>query len=170
MKYSIRLNKTEIVKLKNDLKIYTSSLKYKCQVFEEKLFDIGINVATFRLSRITEGDTPRDFNFGVKIAPEGDIVKGVLTLSGVGILFWEFGSGIMYNGYTSPNPKAKELGYDIGSYPNQTHVPDPGYWYYKDGGKWKRSVGTKAAMPMFYASEEMAEKIEEVAREVFFNV
>lgn len=164
---TIRLNQRDIFKLAKDLNNYANSLNEKCREFAQKLIDIGINVAMFRLSN-GYGDAPKDADFGVEIDGTGNIVKGVMSLKGKGVLFWEFGAGNKYNGMTSSNPKAKEFSMDIGSYPGQTHVPVPGFWFYKDeSGNTHYSIGTQASMPMFSASVEMAEKIEDVAREVF---
>jgi hypothetical protein len=92
----------------------------------------------------------------------------MLTVSSESILFWEFGSGIRFNSGTK-HPKADEFGMGPGTYPGQTHVPDPGYWYYypKGSDNAVRSEGTQATMPMYKASMEMISKIHQIAKEVF---
>ena len=169
MKVTVNANKTIAY-----LKKYRDGLEVKKVEFVRKLADVGIRMADFSL-RIGAGDTPKDITFAFHFDSTGEPTIGFLR--GVSenpehLLFWEFGAGNKYNGMTSPNPKASDLGMGIGTYPGQTHVPDPGFWWYKKEGDKKAhySVGTKAAMPMFNASVEMAEKVEEVAREVFGNV
>ena len=161
---------TNADKLISQLKKYRDGLSPKKQEFVKRLGDIGVNAAIFSLTGGI-GDTPKDATFGIYFESLGNPVIGFVrgkTSNPEDLLFWEFGAGNYYNGMKSPNPKAGELGMGIGTYPGQTHVPNPGVWWYKgEDGKKHFSRGTKAAMPMYNASVEMYDKIEEVAREVF---
>ena len=172
MKFSVSLNQKDIKRLQKHLEQYSKSLEDKCREFTRKLLERGIEVANARIEKGNpNSDTPKP-KVDIKVH-DGLPVSGSLIVSGEGVLFWEFGSGNYYN--PQENPKAAEFGMGTGTYPGQTHVPDPGYWfYYKDGEKKKEnkrfSRGTMATMPTFMADVEMINSIEEVAREVFGNV
>lgn len=169
MKIKASLN-TGLSEVIEQLETYQRNLDAKCETFIQRLADIGINVAMTTLAFEGVGDAPRDADFGVEITPEGHLIRGFIRISGSGLLFWEFGAGNYYNGMTSPNPKARKFGMGIGTYPGQTHVPNPGFWYYKehpDDKKAVRSYGTQATMPVYKATMEMIEQTYKVAKEVF---
>ena len=167
MKVACGLSHKSIANAISQLEEYKVTLAEKCKEFTQNLIDRGINVAMFTLRR-GYGDAPRDADFGVKIDESGNLVTGLMSIKGEGILFWEFGAGNYYNGMTSLHPKAGQLGMGPGTYPGQTHVPNPGVWVYvDDSGNKHFSRGTQATMPMFKASIEMAESVWDVAREVF---
>lgn len=96
-------------------------------------------------------------------------------------LFWphlayEFGAGYEYNHTKGNNPWASELRMGPGTFPYQTHVPVPGFWFWSDsldGGvedetsKARMYRGTQATQPMYNAWLEMEKKILSTAKEVF---
>lgn len=153
-----------------ELENYKKSLEQKSEMFIQRLADVGINVAMMTLATKGQGDSPRDADFAVKINRNGDLVEGIITVSSSSILFWEFGSGIRFNG-GKEHPQAGTFGMGPGTYPGQTHVPDPGYWYYYPEGSDKavRSYGTEATMPMHSAMMEMIDQVHQIAKEVFSN-
>lgn len=151
-----------------ELKAYKKDLNSKCERFVKELADLGVNAAMTTLAFEGLGDAPRDADFDVKIDNDGRIIACVIRVTGEGILFWEFGAGNEFNGMNSPNPKAGAFGMGPGTYPGQTHVPIPGFWYYRDqSGESVRSYGTQATMPMYKASVEMITQIQQVAKRVF---
>ena len=81
------------------------------------------------------------------------------------LMMVEFGAGIYHNSIA--NPKADEFGYGVGTFPNQKHAFENGWWYPKDDGTWGYTHGTKATMPMYGASTKMLLNIERIARKVF---
>lgn len=98
---------------------------------------------------------------------DDDGTMTVVKADGRQTLFIEFGAGIYHNGAvgTSPNPWGKELGFTIGSY-------GEGYgrlkvWSFPVGGRKVLSRGTPAAMPMFKATENAKDNLEDLAQEVF---
>lgn len=162
MKFTVGLNKKDIGRLQKYLENYSKTFEDKCREFTQKLLERGKKVANLRLQKGNpDSDTPKP-TVGIFVAPDGTPIQGKLTVAGEGVLFWEFGSGNFYN--PQENPKAAEFGMGVGTYPGQTHVPNPGYWFYGSG---KYSKGTMATMPTFMASVEMVNAIEEVAKEVF---
>lgn len=91
-------------------------------------------------------------------------------------LAYEFGAGNAYNGMRVNNPYASEFGMGPGTFPEQTHVPDPGWWTMSDfPGNPSRDPltgatqykGTQATMPMYNAWLEMSKNLAKIAREVF---
>ncbi len=164
MKRKISLDSNEIADLIEELNDYAESLSGKCQLFVTRLVKEGMNVIKAEYGSGL-GDSSKDHNCTYQIDTEGNLVKAQIVVSGEDILFIEFGSGIRWN--KSPHPKASEYGYGVGTYPGQTHAYDPNGWYYREDGKLHHSWGTEATMPVYKASLQMIEKIEEIAQEVF---
>jgi len=160
-----------------ELEKYRDSLELKCDIFMRRLADIGVNAAMLTLATKGQGDAERSAKFAVEIHTAEGIVQGRITITSTphinqdGRVFyphlaWEFGAGNYFNAVN--HPKAGELGFGPGTFPGQTHVPEPGFWYYRDeNGDPIRSYGTQATMPMYTASKVMIEEIEVIAREVF---
>lgn len=167
MKLKISLN-DGLGSIMDYLDNYQKTLDEKCELFVKQLADLGINVAMTTLAFEGVGDSPRGADFGIEVDKHGNLIRCMIKATGEGLLFWEFGAGNYYNGMTSPNPKAREFGMGIGTYPEQKHVPNPGFWYYYDSNHDAiRSYGTQATMPMYKASVEIIENIHKVAKEVF---
>ena len=177
---SVSLNKRgDIDRVIKYLEDYKKSLVDKDKLFCERLADIGIRAATMTLAFKGQGDADRSASFDIAFDVDGEEVKCTLSITSKptvtedGRVFyphcaWEFGAGNYFNGMTSPNPKARELGMGIGTFPKQTHVPDPGFWYYRDEhGDPVRSYGTQATMPMHTAVVEMISNVEAIAREIY---
>ena len=160
------------------LEEYKKQLINKEELFCKRLADIGVNAATHTLAFAGQGDSDRSASFDVSFEVDGDRVDGVLTVTSTptvtkdGRVFyphlaWEFGAGNYFNGM-SPSADAQKVGMGPGTFPNQTHVPEPGFWYYRDKyGDAVRSYGTQATMPMHTAVVEMIKSIEAIAKEVF---
>lgn len=94
----------------------------------------------------------------VKYAPEKEPFNLLLAI--------EFGAGIYYN--PKPNPNASDFGLGVGTFPNQVHAFEDG-WYFWDeaSGEWKYSHGVKATMPFHKADIAMITSIKQVVKEVF---
>lgn len=160
-KISIKLDSAEIGKAIKEIQEYREELNKKIELFVDALIHEGMNVAKARLAS-TRGDSTDASVDSFYISSTGDIIKAVIYLEGEDALFVEFGAGIVFN--PVDHPLAASLGYGPGTYPGQTHVPMPGYWYYGDG---KLSVGTEATMPIYGAAEHMRNVIVQKANEVF---
>ena len=115
---------------------------------------IGYNAAVYDQDKDKE----------VSVENRGDNTYAVVA-EGHDILFLEFGSGIKYG---SGHPLDSEFGYGPGTYPGQTHVPDPGYWWYtgKDGES-HFSVGNAPSMVMYLTANELRNELVSIAKEVF---
>lgn len=175
-------NKSSIDKTIQELENLKKEVVDREELFCRRLADIGVNAAMLTLAFKGQGDASRSASFNVTFIAAGEEVSAVITVTSEphttkdGRVFfphlaWEFGTGNAFNGSTSPSPDAKKFGMGIGTFPNQTHVPNPGYWYYRDEhGDPIRSYGTQATMPMHTAVVEMINNIETVAKEVYGGI
>jgi len=160
-------NKDSIRQAKKELKTYKKDLQNKCKAFVEELANIGLNVAMMTLAHDGVGDAPRGASFAIKVNQKGQLTQGILEVTGEGILFWEFGAGFYFNA-GGDNPYSGKFGMGAGTYPGQTHVPEPGFWYYTDEqNDAVRSYGTEATMPMYKATMEMIQRVNGLAKQVF---
>lgn len=174
------LSEKEIQKAIKELNKYKSDLNRKCEVFCERLTDLGRIVAE---AKVAEAPLGKYITVSTDIHPEQMGCKAVLfavgqektsqwqTQDGVKkatiqtLLMVEFGAGVSLN--PVQNPKAGELGFGAGTFPGQSHAME-GSWSYMDmDGNWHSSKGIKATMPMYNASIEMILNIRKIAKEVF---
>lgn len=162
-----------------ELEKYKKNLISREEQFCNRLADIGVKAAMLTLAFKGHGDSDRSAVFSVDFAVDGDTVSGKLSITSTphetkdGRVFyphlaWEFGAGNKFNGMTSKNPYAAKFGMGPGTFPDQTHVPKPGFWYYRDEhGDPIRSYGTQETQPMHTAVVEMINSIETIAKEVY---
>ena len=144
-----------------ELKAFRDSLEGKKDKLLKELGEIGVREASVRFTRaMYDGD-----NHPV-ISLETTNNGYVIMAKGKAVAFIEFGAGVYYNGSESyPGPRPDGI-VGIGEY-------GKGYgkrntWVYRDEQGYKVFThGNPAAMPMWYASEEMRSQIETIARRVF---
>lgn len=144
-----------------ELKAFRDSLEGKKDKLLKELGEIGVREASVRFTTamydgVNDSDvTLESTNNGYAIVAKGKAVA-----------FIEFGAGVYHNG-SEPYPDPRPAGIvGIGEY-------GKGYgkrntWVYRDdAGDKVFTHGNPAAMPMWYASEEMRSQIETIARRVF---
>lgn len=149
-----------IEELQKELNYRARNVEKKLDELCRRLAEIGLQEAQVVLSGV-DVETPTDVT--VEKIPNGYAV----VARGEQIAFIEFGAGVFYNG-AEPYPVQRPAGIvGIGEY-GKGHGKEE-YWYYTDPttGKSAHTHGTKAAMPMYYATKEMEKNIEKIAREVF---
>ena len=150
-----------------ELRNYQNSLERKCEMLVDKLSEIGLVCVKAVLSKHRSGSGATIGSVRIEFSTQDGIKSANIIVESKAILFLEFGSGITYN-QSESHPKASEMGYGVGTYPNQTHAFDEnGWWYQDDNGEWKHSYGIKADMPMYKGAMEMYDKLLGVAKEVF---
>lgn len=170
------VEKNSIQQAISELEKYRDSLETKNKLFVRRLAEIGVTAAETRLAT-GQGDSDRDCRFSMLFDTALGAVEGRIIITSTphvdkdGRVFyphlaWEFGAGIYYNNGNS-NPKAREFGMGVGTFPNQTHAFNDYWWYKDDEGNLHLSKGTQATMPMYNASKEIIHQIEVIAREVF---
>lgn len=150
----------DVDKAIKELQKYKQDLDNKTQLFTQRLATLGATRASIDFSRAII-----DYN-DVEITVVGEGNHFTIRASGEEVAFIEFGSGITY-GYG--HPQASEFGVGPGTYPSEKgHWNDPKGWRYtgKDGVT-KHTYGNPPNMPMYNATREMEQQIEQIAREVF---
>lgn len=144
-----------------ELKSFKASLEQKKNKMLEKLANIGLREASIRFTTAMY-DGVNDSHVTLKPIDNGYAIMA----EGHAVAFIEFGAGVYHNsGEPYPNPRPDGI-VGIGEY-------GKGYgkrntWVFRDeAGEKVFTHGNPAAMPMWYASEEMRSKITQIAREVF---
>lgn len=176
MKYTIHLDTNEINNLIEELNEYKDGLQVKCQMFVQKLADIGIKTAKANTGEYgsmivfsKEVNLTEDGCKAIVIATDGEkIIRewkyhgSTKTAEVSPLLMAEFGSGWL----------AKVLddvdGVGQGTFPGQTHAFDKNGWWWTDlNGEHHHSIGEAPTYPMHAASLAMIYEMQSVAEEVF---
>ena len=144
-----------------ELKAFRNSLKKKQDKLLEELAKIGLEEATVRFTgAMYDGITDTDID--VKSIANGYAI----VASGEDVFFIEFGAGVYYNpGEPYPDPRPEGI-VGIGEY-GKGYGKRRAWGFKDDNGELVITHGNPAAMPMWYASEEMRNNILKIAREVF---
>ena len=166
---SAKLNPRSINEAIREMKSYRDSIKGKMDEMLEKLAYIGVKEASIRFtSAIYDG--VNDSSVTLEPIKDGYCIRA----EGRAVAFIEFGAGVYHNpGEPYPNPRPAGI-VGIGEYGKGRGKR--GAWYYngdpgtsgevqKNGAVKTR--GTPAAMPLWYASEEMRKAILATFKEVF---
>ena len=143
------------------LREYAKWITAKAQALMDRLAQYGLKRVQAGYAAVPY-DGIKDYHVEVEQRDENTYA---IVASGATILFLEFGSGIRYG---AGHPLNSEFGMGPGTYPGQTHVPDPGYWWYTGAdGESHFSAGNAPSMAMYIAGMDMRMEIERIAREVF---
>lgn len=166
---SVELNTKSINNAIKELDRYKKEFLAKEKQLLEKLSMIGVQEASVRFTTAMY-DGVNDVQVSLDKTSNGYAI----IASGQAVAFIEFGSGVYHN--TSepyPNPRPEGI-VGIGEYGQGKGKRRA--WFYKgepgtNGELQNNGVvktrGNPAAMPMWYASEEMKKSILQIAREVF---
>lgn len=160
--------------LRNQLLQYRDDLPIKCEKLVSRLLQSGLEVASASIS-----DSPLGKYVTVTTNLSADQMgcEGILLAKGAVkeqegyapfsiLLAIEFGAGIHYN--PTPNPKADEFGYGVGTFPGQVHAFQDTWFYWDENQqKWLPTHGVKATMPMYNADMEIIKNITSIAKDVF---
>lgn len=143
------------------LESYKNSLDVKTWEFLEKLGNIGVKEASIRFTTaMYDGVNDSSVKlesmwYGYRIVAEGKAVA-----------FIEFGSGVYHNpGEPYPNPRPDGI-VGIGEY-GKGYGKRQAWGFRDESGELVVTRGNPAAMPMWYASEEMRKAIKKTFVEVF---
>lgn len=144
-----------------DLNLYTAWVKRKTEALAKRLAAYGLTQVRIGYNAAVY-DQDKDVEVSVRSLGENTYA---IVASGRDVLFLEFGAGVRYG---EGHPLNGELGMGPGTYPGQTHVPVPGYWWYTgEDGKSHYSVGNAPGMVMYLTGMELEREVERIAREVF---
>ena len=149
---------------------YKEKFKRKCQMFVDRLAEIGAGEVSRTVSYI-----PDDIkgSIGISVQKNGGLYEISILMSGEKVLFVEYGAGINYGTEPGsfpalPTGTSYGDGMGVGTYPGQIHAREPGGWYYRDEtGNLVHSKGNPAYMPMYYGELEIIKNIKQIAKEVF---
>lgn len=166
---SVGLSKQGIDKAIKELTKYKQEFLTKEQKLMEGLANIGVREASIRFTTAMY-DGVNDSSVTLDKTSDGYAI----VASGQAVAFIEFGTGVYHNS-AEPYPNPRPAGVvGIGEYGQGKGKRRA--WYYKgepgtNGEVLNNGVvktrGNPAAMPMWYASEEMRRSILQVVREVF---
>ena len=144
-----------------ELKSFRDSIDAKMDKLLKELAHIGVKEASVRFTTAIY-DGVNDSSVSLEPIKDGYCIKA----EGRAVAFIEFGAGVYHNpGEPYPNPRPAGI-VGIGEY-------GKGYgkrnaWGFRDeSGELVITHGTPAAMPMWYASEEMRSAILKTFKEVF---
>ena len=144
-----------------ELKAYRYTLDQKKDKLLEELAKIGVREASVRFTTAMY-DGVNDSSVTLKPIAGGYCIEA----EGNAVAFIEFGAGVYHNpGEPYPNPRPSGI-VKIGEYGKGRGKRQA--WGFRDAsGNLVITHGNPAAMPMWYASEEMRSKILKIAKEVF---
>lgn len=144
-----------------ELKAYRRSLDAKLDELLEKLGEIGVKEASVRFTTAMY-DGVNDSSVTLEPIKDGYCIKA----EGRAVAFIEFGAGVYHNpGEPYPNPRPAGI-VGIGEY-GKGYGKRQAWGFRNDDGELVITHGTPAAMPMWYASEEMRSAIKAKFLEVF---
>lgn len=145
----------------NELTAFRDSLEVKKNRLLEELANIGVQEASVRFTTAMY-DGVNDSDVTLETVDTGYAI----VARGRAVAFIEFGAGVYHNS-GEPYPKPRPEGIvGIGEY-GKGYGKRRAWGFRNESGELIITHGTPAAMPLWYASEEMRSKITKIAREVF---
>ena len=144
-----------------ELKAFRDSLEKRKEQMLEELVNIGLYEAQVRFTSAMY-DGVNDVEVNVETIENGYRI----VAEGKAVAFIEFGAGVYYNP-TEPYPNPRPEGIvGIGEY-GKGYGKRQAWGFKDDSGELVITHGNPAAMPLWYASEEMRNSILKIARRVF---
>ena len=170
--FNADLSVKSIENLKKQLLDYKDNeLQRKVNLLLDRLSEEGLNVAKAKISVSPMGSKyvnvfVESSKLTRRIVFVGKVIKSEDFEPFNTLLAIEFGAGIHHN--RKPNPNADKFGYGVGTFPNQIHAFQDGWYYWNEKEKkWKYTHGVKATMPMYEAEIAIRKSVARIAREVF---
>lgn len=158
----MRVSASSIRDAINELAAYRDSLEVKKDKLLEELANIGLREASIRFTTAMYDAGVNDVHVTLKPNKDGYCILA----EGKAVAFIEFGAGVYHNsGEPYPNPRPEGI-VGIGEY-GKGHGKRKAWGFRNESGELVITHGNPAAMPMWYASEEMRSKIKSKFLEVF---
>jgi hypothetical protein len=127
----------------------------------EGLAEIGLKEASVRFTTAMYDGT-NDVSVHLDVSKNGYAI----VADGQAVAFIEFGAGVYHNGSEPyPNPRPQGV-VGIGEY-GKGQGKQKAWGYYDENDELVITRGNPAAMPMWYASEEIKNSVLKVVKEVF---
>jgi hypothetical protein len=155
------LDKQDIKRAINEIKQFKQKFLEKEKKLLEGLAEIGLKEASVRFTTAMYDGT-NDVSVSLEETGNGYAI----VAEGKAVAFIEFGAGVYHN--TSepyPNPRPNGI-VGIGEY-GKGKGKRKAWGYVNDSNEVVITRGNPAAMPMWYASEEIKNSVLKVAKEVF---
>lgn len=144
-----------------ELKAYRKSLDAKKDKLLEELAYIGAKEASVRFTTAIY-DGVNDSSVTLEPIKDGYCIKA----EGKAVAFIEFGAGVYHNpGEPYPDPRPSGI-VGIGEY-GKGHGKRQAWGFLDESGELVITHGNPAAMPLWYASEEMRNSVKQKFVEVF---
>lgn len=157
----MNLNPKSIDNAIRELRAYNTSLNAKKDELLKRLAYIGVKEASVRFTTAIY-DGVND----VTVQLDKNVDGYCITAKGKAVAFIEFGAGVYHNpGEPYPDPRPEGI-VGIGEY-GEGHGKRQAWGYRDESGEVVITRGNPAAMPMWYASEEMRSAVAEIFKEVF---
>ena len=155
------LDGDSIRKAISEVKAYRDSIDQRKDTLVKRLGEIGVREASVRFTTAIY-DGVNDSSVSLEPTSEGYCIKA----EGKAVAFIEFGAGVYHNpSEPYPNPRPSGI---VGIVEYGKGLGKRQAWGFKDdSGNLVITHGNPAAMPMWYASEEMRSNIIRIAQEVF---
>lgn len=158
----MRVSASSIRDAINELAAYRDSLEAKKDKLLEELANIGLREASIRFTTAMYDAGVNDVHVTLTSNKDGYCILA----EGKAVAFIEFGAGVYHNsGEPYPNPRPEGI-VGIGEY-GKGHGKRKAWGFRNESGELVITHGNPAAMPMWYASEEMRSKIKSKFLEVF---
>lgn len=155
------LDKADIDRAIKELKAYKREFLAKEKRLLEGLAEIGIKEASVRFTTAMYDGT-NDVSVRLNKAKNGYVIEA----KGKAVAFIEFGAGVYHNG-SEPYPNPRPTGIvGIGEY-GKGMGKRKAWGYKNENDELVITRGNPAAMPMWYASEEIKSSVLRVVKEVF---
>jgi hypothetical protein len=155
------LNTSSVGKAIAELKSFRDSIDAKTDELLKELANIGLKEAQVRFTTAMY-DGVNDSEVTLKTIENGYQI----VAEGHAVAFIEFGAGVYYNP-TEPYPNPRPDGIvGIGEY-GKGYGKRQAWGFKNESDELVITHGNPAAMPMWYASEEMRNSILQIARRVF---
>ena len=145
----------------NKMKAFHNSLDVKVNKLLKELGNIGVREASVRFTTAMY-DGVNDSSVTLDTISNGYCIRA----EGRAVAFIEFGAGVYHNpGEPYPNPRPKDI-VRIGEY-GKGYGKRQAWGFRNEDGELIVTRGTPAAMPLWYASEEMRNSVLKIFKEVF---
>lgn len=158
---NVSLNDGDIDRAITELKQYRQTLLQKEKQLLERLAEIGLKEASVRFTTAMYDGT-NDVSVKLDATTNGYAI----VAEGQAVAFIEFGAGVYHNG-SEPYPNARPSGIvGIGQF-GKGYGKRKAWGYRDETNQLVITRGNPAAMPMWYASEEIKRSVTKIAKEVF---
>ena len=162
-----KITASDLRKLQRDIENYKNSLTYKCQIFVQRLAEIGVEIARVQIAELDAVFTSELLQ-SVHSEYGGVIKNGgiyFVVADSEHAIFVEMGTGII--GAQSPYPGKLPAMYAQGKTIHHTKNGKYGWFYQDDNGDWYFTEGMPSRPFMYNTTLELLARVPVVAKEIF---